>query len=891
MKKQFLLGLMAMVLPLTTWAADTPISVSFLNKVDYAGKNTEQNVKIALTVGDKTLVPGSNYDLKVTKFNETPVSDGKKIHDAGTYEVTITLNGSYASGYELKGAAGNTVTNGNTIKFEVAQKTLDSEYISLKNEVSKEYGYKVDVKDLVDVKTGALAENDDSAVELEDLLKCLEVVRPGVEASQPIKDVYNYTINLRAATNSGSNYKYIESEPLDQGLLKIIPKRLKATLSGEYKGEAVANLNDISKTDCAEYKNNKYTDVLDDDQANFDIKFTIPTGTTIKNWNSTGYTVTATPTLDGVETKNYEVTATYKIEKVLLTIAPATTLGVSFPTEIPAELNDYFDFRGLKGDDAKAKTNSNATTNSQFAKENLGLTMKIVDPMTFGETKDIYPFVGTTKVETAKQANDPHKGKYINTTALDNYVIEYEVQKFSAWKKQLDGTYFEYTWNDEADLTYQGQEFEVPGNIVKIVFKKDGKEYPLEYDVDYTLVAVNSAGSVRDAGDKFRVKVIAKASSEKVQGDYETPVGGKVFEVVKAPLTIKRTDKELVKVKGSDDLDLYDGYFDFVEGFVGEDKTAYDEGNLKDLVSIFRTGTITSEEVTEGETAPYYIRIWTNRLQAKNYDFGRKTYGNGDGEYADLGRLTILSPNLVLDGAVEDDQIVKDLEVYNGLTVKNVIVKNLKSILDGGIKGGQWYTLVLPFEVTVRELSKAFGYAIVNVPNDANESADSIKFKLTMGTVEANTLMAFKVDQDLDWDEIIGYNENKGEIVFKEKKIVAPTGKWATDAAGNEFIGVYETTKTEKGVDYWMWTDGQFWNGAIEINPLSGYIHSGSGNQNARIYFEEADGTTTAVDVVKMNGANKADAEGWYSIGGMKLNAQPTQKGVYINNGKKVVIK
>ena len=32
-------------------------------------------------------------------------------------------------------------------------------------------------------------------------------------------------------------------------------------------------------------------------------------------------------------------------------------------------------------------------------------------------------------------------------------------------------------------------------------------------------------------------------------------------------------------------------------------------------------------------------------------------------------------------------------------------------------------------------------------------------------------------------------------------------------------------------------------------------------------------------------------SEGWYSLDGRKLDGQPTQHGIYINNGKKVVIK
>ena len=37
-------------------------------------------------------------------------------------------------------------------------------------------------------------------------------------------------------------------------------------------------------------------------------------------------------------------------------------------------------------------------------------------------------------------------------------------------------------------------------------------------------------------------------------------------------------------------------------------------------------------------------------------------------------------------------------------------------------------------------------------------------------------------------------------------------------------------------------------------------------------------------------GKNEAD-NSWYTIGGVKLNGRPTEKGVYIIDGKKVIIK
>ena len=58
----------------------------------------------------------------------------------------------------------------------------------------------------------------------------------------------------------------------------------------------------------------------------------------------------------------------------------------------------------------------------------------------------------------------------------------------------------------------------------------------------------------------------------------------------------------------------------------------------------------------------------------------------------------------------------------------------------------------------------------------------------------------------------------------------------------------------------------------------------------ARIFVQEADGSTTAINTVTGEQQNFAKGA-WYTINGMKVNGVPTEKGIYINNGKKVVIK
>ena len=51
------------------------------------------------------------------------------------------------------------------------------------------------------------------------------------------------------------------------------------------------------------------------------------------------------------------------------------------------------------------------------------------------------------------------------------------------------------------------------------------------------------------------------------------------------------------------------------------------------------------------------------------------------------------------------------------------------------------------------------------------------------------------------------------------------------------------------------------------------------------------DGETTGIISVHDSGFMVNGSDAWYSLDGRRLNGKPTRAGVYINNGKKVVIK
>ena len=67
-------------------------------------------------------------------------------------------------------------------------------------------------------------------------------------------------------------------------------------------------------------------------------------------------------------------------------------------------------------------------------------------------------------------------------------------------------------------------------------------------------------------------------------------------------------------------------------------------------------------------------------------------------------------------------------------------------------------------------------------------------------------------------------------------------------------------------------------------------LSGGASVRELNMNFGEGNGDATRLnDSVKM--LNDKEADAWYSLDGRKLNGQPTARGIYVKNGRKVVIK
>ena len=119
-----------------------------------------------------------------------------------------------------------------------------------------------------------------------------------------------------------------------------------------------------------------------------------------------------------------------------------------------------------------------------------------------------------------------------------------------------------------------------------------------------------------------------------------------------------------------------------------------------------------------------------------------------------------------------------------------------------------------------------------------------------------------------------------------------------SDAYGNKIVGTYSGINGGFDADY-DWglglgktaTDWQPFNKQF-VRPLGAYIHyKDRQSHNARtISIEEPDGSTTVINSVTGDQINFSK-DAIYNMNGVKMQSIPTEKGVYIQNGKKIVIK
>ena len=626
---------------------------------------------------------------------------------------------------------------------------------------------------------------------------------------------------------------------------------------------------------------------------------------------------TITPSVD-TENTNYDynyVPGTFTIKKRPITITPVAAQKVLNQDDSKSVVYTG----GKPGDGANTigyagvTVTVTALNGNEKKADEVWNTLKAVDWDKMIGTYDAKKADGngTLLVVRTGKGKDEQKGTYANALSVT---------------KEDKGT----VWNNY-EVTPGTADFEITGGKIYIsaidqnkVYGDDDPDWTAVLDENYIVTGLSKGESLKKAPTLTRVEgEDAKTYTINISGA-EAPAGYQdivyafgTFTITKAPLTVTMPVKN-VKAGKTAEATLADITKDGIK-IIGlkKDEVAIDTYSLSLKDGLY---TDTDSKLTDQTNAKGYI-LTLNKDIFANYSI---TGGDEEGKTI-AGKLIVGK-----GGTVEDLELTCSATDYNAILAAAGEKKNVKITFTNRNRkvnktatevhtwaANKWNALVLPFDITVAELSNvlghagagAFNYAVVNtIKKDAPEG--KFQFQLFTGTIPANTPFMVKTVGKIttlptaEDDATINVAVN-----FGEKTIVAPAAETVAAEFENGFklVGKYanyvldkDKPQGDKALYRFMFgdDDSDFKGiGAKSANtwtivPFDCYVDLTGNTQAARnvtFEFEEADGTTTIIK--SLSAEQNVNTEGWYTINGVKLQGVPTEKGIYINNGKKVVIK
>lgn len=207
-------------------------------------------------------------------------------------------------------------------------------------------------------------------------------------------------------------------------------------------------------------------------------------------------------------------------------------------------------------------------------------------------------------------------------------------------------------------------------------------------------------------------------------------------------------------------------------------------------------------------------------------------------------------------------------------------------------EAGKYYTICLPFAVNATALTAAFGtkptlYKFNGVSLDSDELNKITLDFASSALIAANTPYIMLSNVTID------------NPVFAGAKVKAVTNNITTSATEEEYVGadVYfkgtytPGTVVPAGALYLKSDDAKLYvsQGGTKMKGTRAYIDITElgATFDVKNCVLALDGQETAIDAIDAD----LKAEGWFDLNGRKLAEKPATKGVYISNGKKVVVK
>ena len=228
--------------------------------------------------------------------------------------------------------------------------------------------------------------------------------------------------------------------------------------------------------------------------------------------------------------------------------------------------------------------------------------------------------------------------------------------------------------------------------------------------------------------------------------------------------------------------------------------------------------------------------------------------------------------------------------------------RNFSQTTEIGVSRG-WETIALPFNVQSISHSHGalvpFGGGNGGYPFWLHQLQDNSLSPVTV--MEANTPYLICMPNNKVYPS--AYNQ-AGNVTFASSNVTVPETHPHEGYAGNVML-IPAFQSVEASPDIYTLNvgeaSGSYAEGSVfisnyrNVRPFQAYaVHTNGARGEDSHYIPlttlggGTDGTTGIMEILQPVGS---DAGAWYSLDGRKLDAKPTRKGVYIQNGKKIVIK
>lgn len=316
----------------------------------------------------------------------------------------------------------------------------------------------------------------------------------------------------------------------------------------------------------------------------------------------------------------------------------------------------------------------------------------------------------------------------------------------------------------------------------------------------------------------------------------------------------------------------------FNENFTSRDGILYD---LNDQLVAYPNGRTGDEIVLEGRITEFadgaiYKQPGLERLYFETDDYETVPYLNADGIVTDDGKLidvyvsdatygSVLMQAYYDDGSWDDYIAAEKLHCYYPLIVTSSLAATMYIGFDTKLPAQ-----LTPYIVTSTDDEENIAYLRTQsrrVPN---------RTPVVIFATEPGKYRLMPLDEELERWKMY---ENRLNGVGRDGMKV-----YQSDSDRGSILTLGYNSAHTLGFYYYK---------GSRIPPYRAYLtYNWIKDENAKLFIRFADDDDqTGISSLPTGDTNEDSADVWFSLDGRQLNSRPTERGIYINNGKKVVVR